>query len=235
MKTGTRRFRRFRVESLNIRAKTLFAAEAELLNISLAGACLKTEQSVKATEKQIVRLGADNQLLTLPCSVIWEDQVPVSPKSTRKSAPAYKAGVAFSPLLPYKVVILKDFIRLSGVPYEQKETVNLKPSLLRFHLHSHSRAVMYYTKTALVKKIGLGGMLAELHCEMPRGKMFLMELFLPDGSPPMRFRARIASSMPTPGRAPGHFDTGIEFLDMTTVDKFRLSKFLLFSKIPAEK
>lgn len=235
MNAGIRRFRRFRVENMNVCAKTLFAAETELLNLSVSGACLKAKQSLKATHRQIVRFESENEPLTLPCSVIWENVIGDAPESAEKNGPVYKAGVSFTHLPPDKVVRLKDFIRKSAVPYEQKVSDSYKPSLLRFHVRTNNKAVMYYTETLPVKKIGLGGMLVELHCHIPRGKIFLMELFLPKENPPIRFRGRIASSIPVPYGKPGRFDTGIEFLDMTTTDKFRLSKFLLFSKIPGEK
>jgi len=38
MSAGIRRFRRFGVENMNVCARTLFAAETELLNISVASA-----------------------------------------------------------------------------------------------------------------------------------------------------------------------------------------------------
>lgn len=232
MNAGIRRFRRFGVEDMNVCARTLFAAETELLNISVAGACLKATQSLQTTHQQIVRLDSENKPLTLPCSVVWEHAIDNAARSAEKSVPVYKAGVSFEHLQPDKVVRLKDFIRRSAVPYEQKVSDSYKPSLLRFHVHTNNKAVMYYTRTLHVKKIGLGGMLVELRCDIRRGKIVLIELFLPNENPPIRSRGRTASSIPVPGGESGRFNTGIEFLDMATADKFRLSRFLLFSKVP---
>jgi hypothetical protein len=232
---GVRRFRRFRVENMKVVAQTLFTAETELLNISVGGACLKAAQSLKATNRQIMRLQSDNMSLLLPCSVVWENAIVTSDKTVEGTAPFYKAGVSFTLVPSDKVIRLKDFIRKSGIPYAQKVSDSFKPSFLRFHVYVNNKAVIYYTKILPVKKIGLGGMLVELHCEIPRRKTFLMELFLPKEKPPIRFLGRIASVLPSPRRDRAHFDTGIEFLDMTPADKFRLSRFLLFSKIPGEK
>ena len=233
--TGTRRFRRFRVQHMKIVAQTLFAVETELVNISVAGACLKTEQSLKATHKQIVRLHGESTSLTLPCSVVWENVVRTADEPVEKFAPSYRTGVSFNSVPSDKVVRLKDFIRKSGVPYAQKVSDSFKPSLLRFHVLANNQAVMYYTKTLPVKKIGLGGMLVDLHCAIPRGKTFLMELFLPKEVSPIRFLGKIASVIPAPHTGRARFDTGIAFLDLTPADRFRLSRFLLFSKIPGEK
>jgi PilZ domain len=233
--TGTRRFRRFRVQHMKIVAQTLFAVRTELVNISVAGACLKTEQSLNATHRQLMRLHSESMSLTLSCSVVWENMISAAEETVEKTAPSYKSGVSFISVPSDTLVRLKDFIRRSGVPYSQKVSDSFKPSLLRFHVYENNKAVVYYTKTLPVKKISLGGMLVELPCEIPREKTFLMELFLPKENPPIRFFGRIASVVPAPHRGCARFDTGIEFLDLTPTDKFRLSRFLLFSKIPGEK
>jgi hypothetical protein len=230
--TGKRRYRRFRVENMNINARTLFAADTELLNISMAGACIRAEQSLMKACKPLMKLNSENTPLTIPCSVVWENIIGDMAEATKK---AYRAGVSFRGLPPYKLVRLKDFIRKSGSPYEQKVSDAYKPSLLRFQVHTNKQTVMYYTKTLPVKKIGLGGMLIELHCDIHIGKVFPMELFIPDENFPIKFHGKIASCIPAPGKTSGLFDIGIEFLDISTLDRFRLSKFLLFSKIPADK
>jgi hypothetical protein len=235
MTAGYRRYKRYRVENMNMRAKTLFAADAELLNMSMGGACIRTVQSLKESEKQLLRLRSEESPLTLPCSLVWQSMSGDAPKSAEKSVPVYKAGVSFSGIPSDKLVKLKDFMRRSGSPCEERISDAYKPSLLRFQIHTGNKALMYYTSASPVRKIGLGGMLVELHFDVQPERVFLMELSVPDDNPPMRFRGRIASRLPVSGGRLGRFDVGIEFLDMGLADKFRLSKFLLFSKVPFEK
>ncbi len=235
MATGQRRYKRYRVENMNIRAKTLFAVETELLNVSMGGACLKARQSFKDTDKQLLKLSSGGTPLIVLCSVVWEDRIGDAEESFEKSMPAFKTGVSFGAIPSDKLVKLKDFIRTSGIPCEQKTSDAYKPSLLRFQMHSNEKAFMYYTNDLPVKKIGLGGMLVELHGNVQPESVFLMELSVPNENPPMRCRGRIASRIPVPHGRESRFDVGIEFLDMALTDKYRLSKFLLFSKIPFEK
>lgn len=235
MHTGTRRYRRFRVESMNINTKTLFAAEVELLDISVAGTSIRIGQSLKGTEKQLIRLESKAPYLTLPCSVVWEDFLGNAAGLAEKGFPAYKAGVSFVNLPPDKLVRLKDFMRKSGTPYEQRLSDAYKPSSLRFTVDINRKALLYYTKMFPVKKIGLGGMLVGLHGDVQPENVFPMELFIPREDPPIRFRGRIVSRIPLPGSESGRFDVGVEFLDMTSSDKFKLSRFLLFSRITPEK
>jgi hypothetical protein len=211
-----RRYKRFRVENMNMSAKALFAAETELMNISVGGACIKAEQSLQVTDKQLVRLRSGRSPLALPCSLVWED-APWNPADAAAGLlSCYRSGVSFIKVPPDKLVKLKDFIRESGIPSERKVSDAFKPSVLRFQLHRNKEAVVYYRKTLAVRKIGLGGML------------------VPDRSPGIRFRGRITSRIPVEGPGTGRFNTGIEFLGMAVNDMFRLSKFLLLSGIPAE-
>jgi hypothetical protein len=226
--------KRFRVENMNMSAKALFAAETELMNISVGGACIKAEQSLQVTDKQLVRLRSGRSPLALPCSLVWED-APWNPADAAAGLlSCYRSGVSFIKVPPDKLVKLKDFIRESGIPSERKVSDAFKPSVLRFQLHRNKEAVVYYRKTLAVKKIGLGGMLVEAHGDIRPGEVLPMELLIPDRSPGIRFRGRITSRIPVEGPGTGRFNTGIEFLGMAVNDMFRLSKFLLLSGIPAE-
>ncbi len=235
MTAGQRRYKRYRVENMNIRAKTLFAVETELVNVSMGGACLKARQSFKDTDKQLLKLSSGGTPLIVLCSVVWEAVMGDGEQSLEKRAPIFKAGVSFGNMPSDKLVKLKDFIRQSGSPCEQKVSDAYKPSLLRFQIHANEKAFMYYANDLPVKKIGLGGMLVELRGNVQPESVFLMELSVPNEPPPMRCRGRIASRIPVADGREGHIDVGIEFLDMTLADRYRLSKFLLFSKIPFEK
>lgn len=229
-----RRYKRFRVENMNVNAKALFAAETELMNISVGGACIRAWQSIQATDKQLVSLKRGKTPLTFPCSVVWEDVIDNVSGAAARHTPFYRAGVSFTQMPPDKLVKLKDFIRESGIPSEKRVSDAFKPSVLRFLLYANKKAVVYYRKTLPVRKIGLGGMLVEAPGDIQTGKVFPMELLIPDANPAIRFRGRITSQIPAAGAATGRFNAGIEFLDMAIIDKYRLSKFFLFSGIPAE-
>jgi hypothetical protein len=225
---------RFRVENMDINERTLFNAEVELLDVSVSGACIKTARSLKGTEKLLIRLERETPYLTLPCSVVWEELLGREENPTEKGVHIYKTGVSFVNIPTDKLVRLKDFIRKSGTPYEQKLSDTYTRGSLRFTLHANRKTVIYYAKTFPVKTISLGGMLAGPGGDVQRENVFPMGLFISRDDPPIRFRGRIASLIPLPDGKSGCFDVGIEFLDMTRTDKFKLSKFLLCSRISPE-
>ncbi|MCL4475596.1 MAG: PilZ domain-containing protein [Nitrospirae bacterium] len=221
--SGKRRYKRFAVENMDVHAKTLFAAEIDLLNISMSGACILSKKSLKAGDKYLIKLAMH---LSLPCVVIWESLCRSLKKSGGEFIPAYRTGVAFKDMTSDKLVKLKDFIRVSGIPNEQRLSDEYRPSALRFTVFTNGKAALLYPKTSPVKKMSLGGMLVELHNGVQAEKKFPMALILPNEALPVRFQGRVASCIAIPNERSKRFDIGIEFLDMAEYDRSRVSKFL---------
>jgi hypothetical protein len=121
MTVGTRRHQRFVVENLGIYAKSLYAAEAELLNISMTGACVTTRERLTFSDKHLIKFHGGGTPFTLSCHVIWETTSIELTSPTKGSDPVYKAGVAFNDTASDKMITLKDFIRVSGTPNQQRK------------------------------------------------------------------------------------------------------------------
>jgi Tfp pilus assembly protein PilZ len=223
---GKRRYKRFSVEEMDIHAKTLFAEGIDLLNISLSGACILSTKSLKFGDKYLIRLKSEGLHLALPGVVVWESLCSRVKNSAGEFVPAYKAGLAFKGITSDKLVELKDFIRVSGIPNEQRLSDEYKPSALRFTVHAHEKAVLFYPETAPVRKVSLGGMLVESSDRVQVEKKFPMALFLPNDALPVRFKGRVASCVPIPNERSKRFGIGVEFLDMAEHDRSRMGRFL---------
>jgi hypothetical protein len=227
MNVGKRRYKRFVVENMDIHAKTLFATEAELLDISVTGACVTAQKSLRFADKHLIKLESEGMHLPIQCFVIWKNLSGSARNPSGEFIPVYKAGVAFKGISSDKLVSLKDFIRMSGIPKERKLSNEYGPSALRFRIHTNEKAVLYYQRTSTVKKISLCGMLIELYNGVKIDKRFPMALFLPNENRPIRFHGRVASCIEIPGKKLKR-DIGIEFIDMPENGRVRLSTFLDF-------
>jgi len=226
MNTGTRRYERFAVEDMALHAKTLFATEVELLDVSMTGACIVAKKSLKIGDQHLLRLQNEGTALTLQGVVVWVT-LSGSVKNAREEAvPVCRAGVTFKNVSSDKLVKLKDFMRTFGVPDGEKVRDEYPPTALRFRIKANESAVLYYYKSSPVKKISLGGMLMEGYNGIKLEWRAPMALFLPNGNAPVKFRGRVASCIEIPGRRSKHYDIGVEFLDMPEDDRSRLSEFL---------
>lgn len=223
---GKRRYRRFAVENMDVHAKTVLTAGIDFLNISTSGACIVTKTGLKSGDKYLIKLQCEGMHLSLPCVVIWESLCSGNKRSGRGGAASYKTGIAFKNMTSDKLVKLKDFIRVSGIPDARRLSDEYGPSALRFAVHSNRKAVLLYPKASPVRKISLGGVLVESNTVISVGKKFPMALLLPDEELPVRFRGRVASCIVVPHARPDLFHIGIEFLDMAPGDRSRVSRFL---------
>lgn len=226
MNTGTRRHKRFAVEDMALYAKTLFATEIELLDVSMTGACVVTKKSLKLGDQQLLRLHNKATGLTLRGVVVWV-MLSGSVKNAREEVvPVYRAGVTFKNVSSDNLVKLKDFMRTFGIPDGEKVSDEYPPTALRFRIKTTENAVLYYHRTSPVKKISLGGMLVEGYNGIKLEWRAPMALFLPNETAPLKFRGRVASCIEIPGRRSKHYDIGVEFLEMPEHDRLRLSEFL---------
>jgi hypothetical protein len=226
MNTGKRRYERFAVEDMALHAKTLLATEIELLDVSMTGACIVAQKSLKPGDQHLLRLYNKGATLTLQGVVVWMT-LSGSVKNAREEAvPVYRAGVMFQNVSSDTLVRLKDFMRTFGIPDGEKVSDEYLPTALRFRIKTTERAVLYYHKTSPVKKISLGGMLMEGYNEIKLEWRAPMALFLPNENAPLKFRGRVASCIEITGRRSRHYDIGVEFLEMPEHDRFRLSDFL---------
>ena len=226
MNTWTRRYERFAVEDMALQAKTLFATEIELLDVSMTGACIIAKKSLKTGDQHLLKLHNKEMAFTLQGVVVWVT-FGGSVKNVREEAvPVYRAGVMFKNISSDKLVKLKDFMRTFGIPDGEKVLDEYPPTALRFRINATEGAVLYYYKTSPVKKISLSGMLMEGYNGIKLEWRAPMALFLPNGNAPLKFRGRVASCIEIPGRRSKHYDIGVEFLDMPEDDRLRLSEFL---------
>jgi hypothetical protein len=224
--TGIRRYKRHAIGERNLRAKTLIATDAELLNISTTGACIKTRQIPHKGGTHYIRLESEGIDILLQCSVKWQDQDIDVKKSSRQYIPVYRTGITFHQIPSDSLVKLKDFMRVSGSPYVQRLSEKYRSSALRFSVRSNEKAVFYQYKPLSVKKISHGGMLVSSDYQYRVEKNFPMVLFLPNNHLPVKFQGRVASCVDMPHWKADSFDIGIQFIDMPALDRARLSSFI---------
>ncbi len=223
---GIRRFRRYAVDHMSMQAKALINTDVELSNISTTGACITTYERLQPGGRHLIELRAQKSPLLLRCKMIWRNPSVTVKDSYRTILPSFKAGLVFKDLSSDKLVQLKDYIRLSGIPDVKRASSKYKASALRFNVQTLERAILYYPSQSTVKTISLGGMCIQTPHELMPEKRLVMSLLLPGESLSSKFQGRVTSINPAGDAGEQVFNTGIEFLNMKEQDKARLGKFI---------
>lgn len=224
MHTQTRRYKRYKVEGMDIHAKTVFSTEVELIDISMTGAFLQTPNKLRIGCNYRIWLNNEGILLPLMCIVRRQRS---SEFSRDTSLSIYKAGIEFLDSDADTVANLRDFIGRHQLSQEQQFAFEKGFEKMRYKLHKKTTAHLNYEEIHAVKNISLCGMLIETRYELGLDRSVPMELFLPNEIP-IKFLGRVASCFSKTDTYPKPVDTGIEFLDMPEPDKALLGRFISF-------
>jgi c-di-GMP-binding flagellar brake protein YcgR len=219
-----RRHERFRVKDGEVKGKAALADVIELSNISTAGCCIVTTKTLKPGDNVLLKLPSEKVSSPLKCTIIWEriDDESQERQEDPPETPRRKAGLKFSNLDTGTLVRIKDFMRLVGIPQEQKAEDGIHPGPLRFSILAQEKAALNYPVSFPVKKISFGGMLAETATDLKEGERYPMAVYLPGSDLPLRFHGRVASKV----ASKVGFDVGVEFCDMNQADRDRLAGFI---------
>lgn len=216
-----RKYKRFDARDKSLTARVILTDTIELSNISTSGACIVTTKTLRPGDNILLKIPHEKVSTPLKCTIIWE-RVSEEASGDASKEPCHKAGVRFTELTTDTLVQLKDFMRMTGVPFEKKVSDEYQPSPLRFRVVENNQAKLNYPADFPVRKISLGGMLVETTCDFKQEERHPMALMLPGDDRPLKFLGRVASRIPRNG----FFDLGIEFMDMNAYDQGRLGMFL---------
>jgi Tfp pilus assembly protein PilZ len=220
------------VEDKSILSKSLMSTLVELADISTTGAGVTAYERLELEGQNFIRLNSFNELF-LECNIVWRN-----PSITIKNAhgmivPSFKTGLQFKDLSPDKSILLEDFLRLFHVPDIKKASSAYKPRAPRFKIESSEKAVLYYLRISMVKKISLGGMLIKTTSAFFPGKEMTLALFIAREDLPIELHGRVTSIIPVCTNGDQFFNIGIEFLNIQRRDQTRLSRFIHYLSLAA--
>lgn len=217
-----RRYQRYSVEGSEVRAHMLFPEEVTFYNLSVNGACIRTEKELKVGCKYLIRVPDEKMPLYINCYAVWKSDN----SGVESEQQGYLTGLRFLNISSSDVIRLKDFMRNSGVPKENMSTDQYKPSPLRFYITSNQKTVIKCPELLSVKTISLGGLLAVSNRALELEGRYFMRLILSSEADPIKCRFRVASIIPGPTSSKHRFDIGVEFIKMEDADRTRLDSFI---------
>jgi Tfp pilus assembly protein PilZ len=215
-----RRHQRFIVEGKDIHAKTTFASEIEILDMSLGGARIKGTKNLRVSSTYHITLEREGKPFSLKCRVIWMHLSGSLKTESGETVPVYTAGVEFQDIFSGEAKGLLEFLEDYTASYE------LRLRGVRITIHGREKAVLNQEEKYDVMNISLGGILIQANQPMEIGSKFPMELRLSQEKDSVRFQGRIASCIERTSEDSKCYDVGIEFFDMEENERARLSTFI---------
>jgi hypothetical protein len=215
--SNKRRQPRFVVEGLH--GKMTFAAEVEILNMSLSGCAMKLDHRLNIGAEYTLKLEVQDKAMPVKGLVVWAvlDERKKGPRG--EDVLVYSAGMKFSDVLTQRLIELLAFID------EHKLIEEKRLGGLRFYIDAPGKALLDVPQPYRVKVISLRGMLMEAGYELAIESHCPMEMSLPEG-PPIRFVGRVADCNRVAESGEVTHQIGIEFIEMASPDLKRLDAFV---------
>jgi hypothetical protein len=223
-----RRYKRYKVDVIEINAKMVLAKNVKILDISIGGVCLKTEKRLNVGSEYTLKIEGKGRFLTVRGVVAWALLSGSLADSRGNIIPMYKAGMKFIDESDEKINEIVNFIEDHKRDVD-KQVDLYKPSggrlYVRICIEDPEKAVLNYYESYKVKSLSLGGMLIESEHSLEIESKLPMEIILNEEIC-IKFLGRIIHCLLVKNKDIEHYDIGIEFIEMSEKDREILGEFI---------
>jgi len=106
-----RQHKRFKVEGVDIHAKTIFSADVDILDIGPGGVCISGTRRLNIGNEYTLKIDGRNGTISLNCIVIWGKLIGSKKTESGETVPVYRIGMQFKEGLTQKLREALDFIK----------------------------------------------------------------------------------------------------------------------------
>ncbi len=218
-----RRYKRYKLNDLEVHGKMALATEVKVIDISISGIALKANRRLNIGSDYTLKLEG-GKTISLRGTVVWCSLIDNKKGSKGEMIPIYSAGMQFKDMSNERTTELQYLIES-----HKKEEVHVIGSStrlnIRFHIKDPENSILIYPDNYIVKTISQGGMLIECQRNFEIESRMPMEMFIHDDTP-LKFVGRVASCREIDKNGEKKYDTGIEFLGLTEKDREVLTSFM---------
>jgi c-di-GMP-binding flagellar brake protein YcgR len=225
-----RRYRRFRVDVMEINGRMVFANNVTILDISAGGVSMKADRRLNIGTEYALRIEEGGTVvLTVKGTIVWSVLSETREVSGGNIIPVYTAGMKFTDISHEKSSEIINFIKA----HEQEvyegidlSRINGLRHKVRVHINAPDKSSLNFSESYRVKILSLSGMLIGSDHPVNIESILPMEITLPEYGT-IGFMGRVASCRLMKDREHGDFGIGIEFKEMQEEGKERLKGFIL--------
>jgi c-di-GMP-binding flagellar brake protein YcgR len=225
---NTRRQKRYKVDSTNIRGTIVFASYLKINDISVGGISLTTEKRLTIGNEYILKLQGKDTQLTVKGTVMWSLLSESIADSIGNVIPIFKTGIQFIDLSTDQENEIVKFIEAhKKEPEEKIDVYSLSGNRLfvRFQLKEADKATLQEQDDYKVKNISLSGLLIESKHSLKLEDKINMQMALPDNKI-ISFLGRVVTCTMTKSMESESYDIGMEFIDIAEKDEKALKNFI---------
>ena len=217
-----RRYKRFKLNDLEVNGKMALATEVKVIDISISGISVKANRRLNIGSDYTLKLEGSKSI-SLKGNVVWCSLIDSRKGLKGEMVPMYSAGMQFKDMSRERTTELQHLIESHKI--EEVHVVGGTRHNIRFHIKDPGNSILIYPDNYKVKTISLGGMLIECIRNFEIESRIPMEMLIHDDKP-LKFMGRVASSRVIDKEGEKQYNIGIEFLDLTEKDTKIITSFI---------
>jgi hypothetical protein len=226
-----RKYRRFKLNDLEVRGTMVLATEVKAIDISISGMALQVNRRLNIGREYALKLEG-KKTVSLKGIVKWCSLIESRKGPQGDMVPIYSAGIQFKDMSPERLKEIQYLIDSHHT--EEVHVIGGHRLNDRFRIEDPENAILICPDCYKVKTISLGGMLIEFMQNFEIESRIPMEMFISDDNP-LKFVGRVASSKVIDSEGQKQYEIGIEFLDLTEKDRENLALFIEHSAMADTK
>jgi len=223
MQQDKRRYKRYKLELVEINGKMSLADKVEIIDISLGGVALRVDRRLNPGREYLLKLGDKEKSFDLKCIVVRSELSGIQARVTGERAMIYTAGMRFKDDSSKQIA---DFLK--SIELVKKETVLSESDRrfdIRFHIHMPGEKILNYPAQFKVKEVSLSGLRIQTDVSLALQSVIPMGLALHDDNF-VHFNGRVASIRMFEDQGETRYDIGVEFLDLSEEGTALLKSFI---------
>jgi hypothetical protein len=218
-----RRYKRYRVDLLEINGKLSLAEKVEIIDISQGGVSLKADRRLNFGKEVSLKLGDRIESIDVKGTVVRSEVSGVKPGPGGENVLVYTVALMFK---EGQAETVAAFIRsLEQIRREQPQTTPEHRITVRFSITSPETGELLFPVQFKVKVIGLGGMLIVADQALKIDTTVPLSLAL-NAQGAINFTGRVASCNMSAEKKPATYEIGLEFTGLTDADRTLIKTFV---------
>jgi len=223
MQRDKRRYKRFKLELVEVSGKMSLADKVEIIDVSLGGVSLRVDRRLNPGREYTLKLGGKARSYDLKCIVVRSELSGIEEKSTGERVMIYTAGMRFKESSTCQV---EEFFK--SIQLAKKETLPSESDRridVRFVIHTPGEKILSYPAQFKVKDVSLCGFLMQTDVNLSLQSIIPMELAVHNDNF-VRFNGRVASTRMYEEQGETRYDIGVEFTDLSEEGAELLKSFI---------
>ena len=218
-----RRYKRFKIDVLEVSGKMSLAEKVELIDISMGGVSFKADRRLSFGKEILLKLGDNDKNIDVKGIVVRSELIGTEERANRERAMVYTVGLMFNDGQSDKIAGFLKLIDKSNA--KECPTTDERRQSIRFCITTPQEKILSYPTQFKMKVISLGGMFIASEQTIAIESTVPMSLAFGAGKS-IEFTGRIVSCTMSDSKEQVSYEVGVEFIDLTDEHKTLIKAFI---------